>query len=56
MKNTDPKTAFWDGKSAFLHIFRKMRNAQNNKNEQANGLLISVMPQKANVKTSRFFK
>ena len=33
-----------------------MRNAQNGKNEQNDGELISVMPLKEIVKSSRFFK
>lgn len=44
--------AFSDGKTAFLHIFLKMRNAQNGKNEQKIGQLTSVMPQRVIVKTS----
>lgn len=48
--------AFSDGKSAFLHVFAKMRNAQNGENEQNNGELISEMPQKEIVKSSRIFK
>ena len=56
MKKQAPKSAFLDEKSAFLHILAKMRNAQNGKNEQNDGELISIMPQKEIVKSSRFFK
>ncbi|MBR6964330.1 MAG: hypothetical protein IKH86_11990 [Prevotella sp.] len=52
MKKQAPKSAFLDGKSTFLHIFLKMRNAQIGKNEQTSGQLASVMPQQPTVKTS----
>lgn len=55
-KKMDSKTAFSSGKSTILHISRKMRNAQNGKNEQTNSHFTSRMLQRGTVKTSWFFK